>query len=63
MSVVVSYKKQFTFFLMLLIMLLVVVEISIRTFEYSGGLCADWDKEYQIPKQVCLDFYLAHQSE
>ena len=45
---------------MLLVVLLVVVEISIRTFEYSGGLCADWDKEYQIPKQVCLDFYLAH---
>ena len=50
---------------MLLVVLLLVVEISIRTFEYTQDTCADWNKEsqvfrnneYEIPKQVCLDLH------
>ena len=65
MSVQVSYKKQFPFFLILFVMLLVIVEVSIRTFEYSQDSCADWSKESQvfrnndpqIPKQICLDLH------
>lgn len=65
MSVQVSYKKQFIFFIMLLLTLLVVAEISIRVFEYSEDQCANWNAESQvfenldpqIPKQICLDLH------
>ena len=63
MSIQVSYKKQFTLFLMLLVVLLVVVEISIRTFDYTYDdlWCTNWNKESQvfgndqIRKQICVD--------
>ena len=63
MSIQVSYKKQFTFFLIMLILFLVIIEISIRIFEYSEDYCAEWSKESQVfknndpqmRKQICLD--------
>ena len=65
MSVQVSYKKQLTFFLILFVLFLIVVEISVRIYEYVDDMCDDWNDESQvfantdseISKQICLDLY------
>ena len=45
MSVQISYKKQFTFGLMLLLVLLASVEIVIRVYEHVNPTCDFYNKD------------------
>lgn len=61
MSVQISYKKQFTFGLMLLLVLLASVEIVIRVYEHVNPTCdfynkdAFFDIDFSLQKQICQD--------
>ena len=61
MSVQISYKKQFTFGLMLFLVLLASVEIVIRVYEHINPVCdfyekdAFFDVDFSLQKQICQD--------
>ena len=61
MSVQVSYKKQFFFGVLLLMIILVSVEICVRIYEYLAPPCdfigadAFKDVSYSLQRQMCLD--------
>ena len=61
MSVQISYKKQFTFGIMLFLVLLASVEITIRVYEHINPVCdffnkdAFFDVDFALQKQICQD--------
>lgn len=61
MSLQISYKKQFTFGLMLFLVLLASVEIVIRVYENINPVCdfynkdAFYDVDFSLQKQICQD--------
>lgn len=62
MSVVVSYKKQFTFFLLLFIITLIIIEISVRTIDIFEISCFGiksplFDNYTTLEKRIMCDEY------
>ena len=68
MSIQISYKKQFTFGIMLFLVLLGSAEITIRIYEHINPICNFYNKDafldvdFSLQKQICQDSnYLQYQ--
>lgn len=61
MSVQISYKKQFTFGIILFLIILGSIEITIRVYEHINPICdfynkdAFFDVDFSLQKQICQD--------